>query len=59
MEARVRLNYKEFALLITNAKKTTTHQQLTCRNTPNSVLKRMQRHFLKIPSLWKILEFQD
>ena len=28
-------------------------------NTPNLVLKRMQGHFLKIPPLKKLLEFQD
>ena len=40
-------------------KKTTTLQQVTVRNTPNLVLKKMLRSFLKIPPLKKILQFQD
>ena len=41
-------------------KKTTTSlQQVTVGNIPNLILKRMLRHFLKIPPLKKILEFQD
>ena len=36
---------------------TTSLQQLTGENTPNLVLKRMLKYFLKIPSLKKILQF--
>ena len=36
---------------------TTSLQQVTAGNTPNLVLKRMVRYFLKIPSLKKILQF--
>ena len=50
MEARVLLNYKEFAFLL-KTQKTTTLQQVTGGNTPNIIIKQMQRHFLKIPSL--------
>ena len=32
-------------------------QQVTCGNTPNLVLKRMLRYFLKIAPLKKILQF--
>ena len=39
--------------------KKTTLQRVTGGNTPNFVLKRMQRIFLKISPLKKILEFQD
>ena len=53
METQVLLNYKEFALFIKNTKKNTL-QQVTGGNTPNLVLKRMQRHCLKIPPLKKI-----
>ena len=37
--------------------KTTSLQQVTGGNTPNLVLKRMLRYFLKIPPLKKILQF--
>ena len=50
----VLFNYKEFVFLL---KKTTNLQQVTDRNTPNLVLKRMLGHFLKIPQLKKIFEF--
>ena len=36
---------------------TTSLQQVTAGNTPNLVLKRMLRYFLKIPQLKKILQF--
>ena len=36
---------------------TTSLQQVTDGNTPNLVLKRMLRYFLKIPPLEKILQF--
>ena len=36
---------------------TTSLQQVTGENTPNLVLKRMLKYFLKIPSLKKILQF--
>ena len=36
---------------------TTSLQQVTAENTPNLVLKRILRYFLKIPSLKKILQF--
>ena len=36
---------------------TTCPQQATGGNTPNLVLKRMVRYFLKIPPLKKILQF--
>ena len=36
---------------------TNSLQQVTGGNTPNFVLKRMLRHFLKIPQLKKILQF--
>ena len=36
---------------------TTSPQQVTGGNTPNLVLKRMLRYFLKIPQLKKILKF--
>ena len=36
---------------------TTSLQQVTGENTPNLVLKRMLRYFLKIPPLKKILQF--
>ena len=38
---------------------TTSLQQVTGGNTPNLVLNRILRYFLKIPSLKKILQFQD
>ena len=36
---------------------TTSLQQVTGENTPNLVLKRILKYFLKIPSLNKILQF--
>ena len=36
---------------------TTSIQQVTGGNTPNLVLKRMLRYFLKIPPLKKVLQF--
>ena len=36
---------------------TTSLQQVIAGNTPNLVLKRMQRYFLKIPPPKKILQF--
>ena len=36
---------------------TTSLQQMAGGNTPNLVLKRMLRYFLKIPPLKKILQF--
>ena len=36
---------------------TTTLQQVTAANTPNLVLQRMLKYFLKIPPLKKILQF--
>ena len=36
---------------------TTSLQQVTGDNTPNLVLKRILKYFLKIPSLKKILQF--
>ena len=50
---------KRICFFIKKTKETTIVQQVTGRNTPNLVLPRMQGHFLKIPSLKKILEFQD
>ena len=38
---------------------TTSLQQVAAGNTPNLVLKRMLRYFVKIPPLKKILQFQD
>ena len=52
-------SYKDFSFFIRNPKKTTTLQQVIGKNTPNLVLKRMLRFFLKIPPLKKILQFQD
>ena len=47
-----------FFFFITNAKiKTTTLQTVTGRDTPNLVLKRILRYFLKIQPLKKILQF--
>ena len=39
--------------------KTTSLQQVTGGNSPNIVLKRMLRYFLKTPPLKKILKFQE
>ena len=39
--------------------KTTTLQQVAGGNTPNIVLKRMLRYFLKTPPFKKILQFQE
>ena len=39
--------------------KLTTLQQVTGGNTPNIVLKRMLKHFLKTSPLKKILQFQE
>ena len=36
---------------------TTSFQQVAAENTPNLVLKRKLRYFLKIPPLEKILQF--
>ena len=36
---------------------TASLQQVTAGNTPNLVLKRMLRYFLKLPPLKKILQF--
>ena len=36
---------------------TTSLQHVTAGNTPNLVLKRMLRYFLKIPPIKKILQF--
>ena len=36
---------------------TTSLQQVTGGNTPNLILKRMLRYYLKIPPLKKILQF--
>ena len=55
--ARVFLSYKDFFLLKTQ--KTTTLQQVAGGNTPNIVLKRMLRYFLKTPPFKKILQFQE
>ena len=38
-------------------RRTTSLQQVTGENTPNLILKRMLRYFLKIPPLKKILQF--
>ena len=43
---------------IKNIKKTTL-QQVAGGNTPNIVLKRMLRYFLKTPPFKKILQFQE
>ena len=45
------------ALLAEAGGPTTSLQQVTGGNTPNLVLKRMLRYFLKIPPLKKILQF--
>ena len=46
-------------LFFKKTQKTSTLQQVTGGNTPNLVLKKMLRSFLKIPPLKKILQFQD
>ena len=43
--------------LLLKTQKTTSLQQLTGGNTPNLILKRMLRYFLKIPPPKKILKF--
>ena len=48
-----------FLFLIKKTKKTSTLQQVTGENTPNFVLIRMLRYFLKSPPLKKILQCQD
>ena len=58
MEARVLLNYQERAFFIKNTKNLPL-LQVTGGNKPNLYLKRMQGHFLKLPLLKKMLEFQD
>ena len=50
---------KTFPFLLKTHKKATTLQQVTGGNIPNIVLKRIQRYFLTIPPLKKILQFQD
>ena len=49
---------KSFPFLLKKIKNITTLQQVTVKNPPNLVLKRMLRYFLKIPSLKKILKLQ-
>ena len=46
-------------LFLLKTQKTTTFQQVSDRNTPTVVLKRMLEHFLKIPPFKKLLEFKD
>ena len=46
-------------LLLLKKRKTTTLQEETGENATNLVLKRMLRHFLKILSLKKVLQFLD
>ena len=46
-----------YRTLPTTGGPTTSPQQVTGGNTPNLVLKRMLRYFLKIPPLKKILQF--
>ena len=49
-----------FFLKKTKTKKPTTNiQQVTDGNTPNLVLQKILRYFLKLPPLKKILQFQD
>ena len=45
-------------LFLLESQKTTTVQQVTSGNTPNTVLNRMLRYFLKSPPLKKIFQFQ-
>ena len=49
---------QKFAFLL-KRQKTTNLQRVTSWNIPNLVLKRMERYFLNIPTLKKLLEFQD
>ena len=44
-------------IIPTDARDTTSLQQVTGGNTPNLVLKRMIKYFIKIPQLKKILQF--
>ena len=46
-----------FAFSIKNTKKTTTLQQVTCEETPNLVLRKMQELSLKISPLNKVSKF--
>ena len=55
MDARALRKYREF---IKNMKKITL-RQVTCGNSTNLVLKKKQRHFLKIPPPKKILECKE
>ena len=45
-------------LFLLKTHKTTTLQLVTGGSTPNTILKRMLRYFLKTPPLKKILQFQ-
>ena len=45
-------------LFLLESHKTTTVQQVTSGNTPNTVLNRMLRYFLKSPPFKKIFQFQ-
>ena len=49
---------QKFAFLL-KRQKTTNLQRVTSWNKPNLVLKRMEGYFLNIPTLKKLLEFQD
>ena len=46
-------------LLLLKIQKNPTLQQVSGGNTPNIVLKRILRYFLKTPPLKKILQFQE
>ena len=46
-------------LLLLKIQKATTLQQVSGENTPNIVLKRILRYFLKTAPLKKILQFQE
>ena len=59
MWVQILLSYKDFSFFIKNTKKPATLQQVTGRNTPNLVLKRILRYLLTISPLKKILQFQD
>ena len=56
MQARVLFYYNEFAFFIKNTKNSIL-QQVSGKNTPIFLLKRMLGHFLTIPPLKKIFEF--
>ena len=58
-ESRFSSATKTFPFLLKTQKKPATLQQVTGRNTPNLVLKRILRYLLTISPLKKILQFHD